>query len=123
MTEPHVSTAETEDIRAMVSRMGEAYSERERKIYKMAQTMEQMNTSVQSLTQVVARINTTPQAPVPAQVTPSPPGPQPGAHVQMYISLLPNGMMETQTPAVASCFCVPCPSNFTLAVFPLKNQR
>lgn len=79
MTEPRVSTAEPEDLRAIVGRMGEAYSEQEGRIHQMAQSLDRLNKSVQSLSQVVARVNTTPPSPGP--ITPSPPptaaGPRP----------------------------------------------
>lgn len=64
---------EPQGVQAIVNRIGEPYSEQERRIHKMAQSLDWLNTSVRTLSQAVARINTTP--PSLAPVTPSQPAP------------------------------------------------
>ncbi|KAL2102437.1 hypothetical protein ACEWY4_001605 [Coilia grayii] len=120
MTEPSMSTAETEDLRAVVSRMGEAYGEQERRVQKMAQTIERMNTSIQALTQAVTRIST-PTPPAPA----TPPSPAPTVTGPRPEVRLPSPQRFDGDPGSCRGFLTQCALSFQLhpSSFPTEEAK
>lgn len=123
MTEPRMSTAETEDLRSVVSRMGDAYGEQERRVQKMAQTMDRMNTALQSLTQAVARINITLPTPAPATVTS--PSPAPAATGPRPDVRLPSPQRFDGDPDACRGFLTQCALSFQLhpSSFPSEESK
>ena len=120
MTEPQASAAETEDVRTILSRMGVAFSEQERRIHTLGQSLDQLNSSLQTLAQLVARSNT----PQPSTSATLPP-PVRGVPSQHADARLPLPKRFEGDPEVCRGFLTQCALGFQLqpGSFPTEESK